>query len=56
MFPLLNSTLGNHPINIHLFEDGCIAFSLNQTLEVLLISTKYLEVYINRLGIETLLT
>ena len=52
MFPLLNSALGNHTINIHLFEDGCIAFSPQTDFGSIVDKHKHLEVYINRLGIE----
>ena len=51
MFPILNSVLGNHPINIHLFEVGCVAVSPQTDFGSIVDEHKHLEVYINRLGI-----
>lgn len=52
MHPIINTKLGNHPINVHLFEDGCIAFSPQTDFGSIVDKHKHLEVYINRLGIE----
>lgn len=52
MYPIINTKLGNHPINLHLFENGTVAFSPQTDFGSIVDKHKNLEVYINRLGIE----
>ena len=52
MFPIINTQLGNHPINLHLFDNGMIAFSPQTDFGSIVDKHKTLEVYINRMGIE----
>ena len=52
MFPIINTQLGNHPISLHLFDNGMSAFSPLAEFDSIIDKHKTLEVYIDRIGIE----